>query len=131
LLKNTSAELVGWNKAAWDWNTHTLYPSDLDRLKIGVGDVLTLSVYIDNPDQDARAFIEFTSSVPTYRQNYGNFVLQGQSGWSRLTIKITSADLNDLSRMSVAIRGSVKGAGTIRISNKKLEKGNIATDWTP
>ncbi|MCM3739243.1 hypothetical protein M3210_03060 [Oceanobacillus luteolus] len=131
LLVNTSEVLKTYTKSSWDWNNQNLTPAQLEQFGIGVGTELTLRVYIDKPTMDARAFIQFTSTAPAYRQNYGNTIKAGQSGWSTLTIKVVQADLNNLSRMNVAVRGVTNASGTAGISHKKLERGNKATDWTP
>src|SRR5699024_3843081 len=107
LLSNTSQDIVRYSKNSWDWDVQYLSPNDLERLGISIGDDLTLRVYIDKPEQDARAFIQFATDVPTYRQNYGNYIRIGESGWSVLTIKITEEDLSDLRRISFAVRGTI------------------------
>src|SRR5699024_5750504 len=81
--------------------------------------------------QDARAFIQFTSKTPTYRQYYGNYVYEGESGWSTVTIKIAQADLNNFNYLDIAVRGKLSTSGTVELAMKKLEKGNKATDWSP
>src|SRR5699024_1619066 len=131
LLPNTSQDPVLYSKTSWDWNSQRFRLDDLDRLGIDVGTELTLKVYIKNPTQDARAFLQFTSKTPTYRQYYGNYVYEGESGWSTVTIKIAQADLNNFNYLDIAVRGKLSTSGTVELAMKKLEKGNKATDWTP
>src|SRR5699024_3113284 len=113
LLPNTSQDPVLYSKTSWDWNSQRFRLDDLDRLGIDVGTELTLKVYIKNPTQDARAFIQFTSKTPTYRQYYGNYVYEGESGWSTVTIKIAQADLNNFNYLDIAVRGKLSTSGTV------------------
>jgi len=131
LLEGTSSQVVTYTKEAYDWNIKRVPFADIPTLGIVVGAYITLKVYIENPTQDAKAYIIFTgSTAPMYRGYSGNVIPARASGWSTCTIQIKETDLANLTDFFVSVRGTNSPA-TTRIGSMKLEIGNKASPWTP
>ena len=100
--------------------------SFLDLLKPLKGEIVTIRSYIKNDtDFPVRIQIWFTGGGI-----YGNPVPAHEEGYSVATGKI----LENFASCNVAfvqVGGGTKNGGTIQHKEDKLEKGNIATDYSP
>ena len=93
---------------------------NLDNYK---GQTLTMRAWIDKPTVDAHLQVWTNASNNGYA--VGNTIKAGQSGYSSLTFKVPSS----FTTWNVAI-GNGK-ATELAYKEFKVEKGTIATDWSP
>ena len=93
---------------------------NLDNYK---GQTLTMRAWIDKPTVDAHLQVWTNASNNGYA--VGNTIKAGQSGYSSLTFKVPSS----FTAWNVAI-GNGK-ATELAYKEFKVEKGTIATDWSP
>ena len=93
---------------------------NLDNYK---GQTLTMRAWIDKPTVDAHLQVWTNASNNGYA--VGNTIKAGQSGYSSLTFKVPSS----FTAWNIAI-GNGKAA-EIAYKEFKVEKGTIATDWSP
>ena len=123
LAKHTSNTLTNrmqvseWVYVASSGNTANF---NLDNYK---GQTLTMRAWIDKPTVDAHLQVWTNSSNNGY--DVGNTIKAGQSGYSSLTFKVPTS----FTEWNISI-GNGKVA-ELAYKEFKVEKGTIATDWTP
>lgn len=123
LAKHTSNTLTNRMQVS-DWvfvaSSGNAANFNLDNYK---GQTLTMRVWIDKPTVDA--YLQVWTNASNNGYAVGNTIKAGQSGYSSLTFKVPSS----FTAWNVAI-GNGK-ATELAYKEFKVEKGNIATDWSP
>src|SRR5699024_8620222 len=104
-----------------------------DESVLRYGDKLVFRVWLEPVNTSARAFLDFRSDNGGYRQFSGNTIVEGESGYSIVTAEIPSTTSgNDIHYFTIKIRDSTKSSNTtVKYHSPKVEKGEVATDWTP
>lgn len=123
LAKHTSNTLTNRMQVS-DWvfvaSSGNVANFNLDNYK---GQTLTMRAWIDKPTVDAHLQAWTNASNNGYA--VGNTIKAGQSGYSSLTFKVPAS----FTAWNIAI-GNGKAA-EIAYKEFKVEKGTIATDWSP
>lgn len=130
LLQKTSDEWIFKQGSLW-WTAlyRRLNLSDIDGK---VGDSFTASVYL-RPKGDQNVFIRITVYDPTFSLGYktvtGNKINKGEEGVSTATVEINE----NVTGIEIGVQHQYSGKSSTTFDYKelKLEKGSIATDWTP
>lgn len=123
LAKHTSNTLTNrmqvsdWVHIASTGNVANFNLSDYE------GQTLTMRVWIDKPTVDAHLQVWTNASNNAYA--VGNTIKAGQSGYSSLTFKVPTS----FTSWNIPI-GNGKAA-ELAYKEFKIEKGTIATDWSP
>lgn len=87
------------------------------------GQTLTMRTWIDKPTVDA--YLQVWTNASNNGYAVGDTIKTGQSGYSSLTFKV----LTSFTKWNIAI-GNGKAA-ELAYKEFKVEKGNVATDWSP
>lgn len=128
LLRNTSAEWLSKTVGQYTASLgYTIYLTDVD---LNVGDEITLSMELDIPvGFIGRARISWYKADNSYITSVSSENISGGIGKSSLTSTIPV----DTDRLILYISNGTSGGAsyTAQVRKLKLEKGNIATDWTP
>ena len=123
LAKHTSNTLTNRMQVS-DWvfvaSSGNVANFNLDNYK---GQTLTMRAWIDKPTVDAHLQVWTNASNNAYA--IGNTIKAGQSGYSSLTFEVPAS----FAAWNIAI-GNGKAA-ELAYKEFKVEKGTIATDWSP
>ncbi len=92
---------------------------------IGEGETFTISFDVEI-DGDREGTLRIQGTYPGYPTLYSSTSLSEMGSH----VSSTNAQSRDTKRLAIRL-DNVPETTTITISNLKLEKGNIATDWTP
>ena len=133
ILRKTSKDFKSVTFAGWDNYLYTLQFADYD---LKAGDMLTARIYLKPTAQEAKVHLDFrNASGSQYRQYFGNVIAGGQEGYSELTVEIpaTAGNGEAITKVQLSIRHSAgtTPSDTVQYKEPKLEKGTIASDWTP
>lgn len=123
LAKHTSNTLTNRMQAS-DW-VHIASTGNVANFNLSdyEGQTLTMRVWIDKPTVDAHLQVWTNASNNNYA--VGNTIKAGQSGYSSLTFKVPTS----FTSWNIPI-GNGKAA-ELAYKEFKIEKGTIATDWSP
>ena len=123
LAKHTSNTLTNRMQVS-DW-VHIASTGNVANFNLGdyEGQTLTMRVWIDKPTVDAHLQVWTNASNNNYA--VGNTIKAGQSGYSSLTFKVPTS----FTSWNIPI-GNGKAA-ELAYKEFKIEKGTIATDWSP
>ena len=104
-----------------------------DDYNIVAGDVITFRIYLDctsNTIKGGRARMSYYKPDNSYGAVYGNFIGIGEKGYSTVSWTV----LDGYTRVVLFIGSSNTSITTLEVvkyKEAKLEKGRVATDWTP
>jgi|GEM_PF-2483315 len=133
LLKDTSTEMKSVNVGTYYSAINEGGVRALEDYQLSIGDTVTFRVFIDasnNSLKGGRARISMYKADNSYSSHTGNIIPLGSKGYSTVTATIDSGR----DRIWFAIQNSdisVSANEAIPYKEAKVEKGNIATDWTP
>ncbi len=136
-IKDTNYQFLQWQQ-----QNNVLMNTELAHLK--VGDVLTVSaeVYIQNPNMSGNITLGFRVNP---RTNYNDYfsterainLRDLKSGWQRVSATGTITQkyldcMNDVQLMRILLAANgLKENNKVAFRKIKVEKGTIATDWSP
>lgn len=123
LLKGTSNVLTTIaNVTGWRTGLPTYYP--VESLK--ANQTYTVSCYLEPAKHDAAIYM--------YAANHninGTVVTAGSKGISTLTVTLTPEDAQSAKGVWASFTSSQTDNSSVSFNELKLEKGSIATPWTP
>lgn len=125
LLLNTSNEFREITFGGWDY----YFPDNI--VSWEKNSPLTGRIYLKPTGQNASCMLHVRYKDSTYSQYRGNVILAGNEGYS--TVSITVPNRDDITYIQFSIRhdsGSTP-SDTVHYKEEKVEKGTIASDWTP
>lgn len=127
LLKGTSSYLQTAPGSLHSANGGNIHVFSSDELKILVGNQFTARVFIHNTTTHTINLVIWTNGAGF---NAGTGVHAGTDGYSTIIANnITSSDLlGDISLRAYTENAAISG---VQYKEIKLEKGTIATPWTP
>ena len=120
-----------WSSLRWDWGKHLI-----DRKNVNVGDEFTYSVYV-RTDQETpikvRVFFRYNDQSDPEDMLGGKFITQE---WQRftMTFTVTQKMLSDSSKLTwvgFEQTSNCEDGKFVYYACNKLERGNIATDYSP
>lgn len=94
-----------------------------------VGDVLTLSVYVKSDSATTKNFGLFRASSNS--QNDSSKTINLTSNWQQIYFTFVASDYSKTATTTRIECSSASDTNYIYWAGWKLEKGNIASDWTP
>ena len=121
LAKNTSNKLSNAKVNAWLFvgSEHSNY---FNNLTLYQGKYMTVRVWIEKPSKDA--WVQIWTDKKTIG---GNVIKAGQSGYSTASGIIPTG----FSAWNIPIGNNAQGEVSFGWKEFKVEKGNVATDWSP
>ena len=133
LLRNTSDE---WMSATWAGYSYNIISSaPIKNYGLNVGDSITFSLDIksDSGYKFGARIILSDSNAMTNRliDKYGSIRIQNGTGRSSVTVTIPENATHMWLYLGMHEAGSVTVNHTEQYKCLKLEKGTVATDWTP
>lgn len=94
-----------------------------------VGDILTLSVYVKSDSATTKNFGLFRASSNS--QNDSSKTINLTSNWQQIYFTFVASDYSKTATTTRIECSSASDTNYIYWAGWKLEKGNIASDWTP
>ena len=94
-----------------------------------VGDILTLSVYVKSDSATTKNFCLFRASSNS--QNDSSKTINLTSNWQQIYFTFVASDYSKTATTTRIECSSASDTNYIYWAGWKLEKGNIASDWTP
>lgn len=94
-----------------------------------VGDILTLSVYVKSDSATTKNFGLFRASSNSQNDSYKTINLT--SNWQQIYFTFVASDYSKTATTTRIECSSASDTNYIYWAGWKLEKGNIASDWTP
>ena len=125
LLQGTSNQLVTVNNAT-GWSTNL---ATIDTNRTDLTGEYTASIYANPTTHDVAIFATLAKSNGTRRNNMGNTIAAGSSGYSYLTI--TPAAGEYIHSVWLSFTTLQTDSTAVSYKNMKLEPGGIATPWVP
>lgn len=141
LLDTPGEEVEGIEFRYWNSDYYIVTDSVIDEIK--KGGTYTMSVYYthteSNNDSRFGLIFQFYTDSGFYSQyySYDTFIESGETGWSKCTFELPDvSDIDEITGARVYIRsdnnvGSGESGKFVKYKMIKLEKGTVATDYTP
>ncbi|WP_436683822.1 collagen-like protein [Lactiplantibacillus plantarum] len=123
LLIGTNNTLITvTNATSWGDGLPTYHPAET----LKANQTYTMSCYLEPATHDASIVMN-----TAHGNIFGTTIAAGSKGISTLTITLTQNDVGAVSNFWIAFKNKQTDNSTVSYKGFKLEKGSVATDWSP
>lgn len=123
LLIGTNNTLITvTNATGWGDRLPTYHPAET----LKANQNYTMSCYLEPATHDASIVMN-----TAHGNIFGTTIAAGSKGISTLTITLTQNDVGAVSNFWIAFKNKQTDNSTVSYKGFKLEKGSVATDWSP
>ena len=96
---------------------------------VAIGDKLTFSVDVNAVGKNCAIRVDYYDEDDNAWANMGNYIQSGSTGRSSVTVEISDKYIGF--NVYLGSDGAVSDGTVCQYKCLKIEKGNVATDWTP